>query len=64
MSAIPLNKVKPGQFVRLSDKPNAKTYKRGGYDREWKAFSLCDAKDMNHEIFRKAKTTVFVGFTY
>lgn len=61
---VRLNRVKPGEYVRLSDKPNAKTYKRGHYDREWKSFSLSDVNDANAEIFRKSTTLVFIGFTF
>lgn len=64
MNRIALNLTKPGEYVRLSDKPAAKTYKRGAYDKKTKTFSLSDCADMNGEIFRKSSTQVFTGFDY
>ena len=52
-----------GEFIRR--KPGAKkTYVRGHYVRELRAFSCSDTEDWNREIFIKAGALVQVGFTY
>lgn len=56
--------VKKGEFVRLSDKQNAKTYTRGEYCRSSKKYMLHDESDISAAIFVKAERAVFIGFEY
>jgi hypothetical protein len=58
-----INMVKRGDFVKR--KPDSKkVYQKGDYDRATKRYSLVDVEDMNREIFVKAGTQVYIGFTY
>lgn len=56
--------VKKGDFFKLSNKPNAKVYIRGDYDKSDKTFECQNAEDMNEYRYFKGSKTVYVGFTY
>lgn len=58
-----LRDVKKGEFITRKANTN-KVYIKGDYDRTSKKFSLIDFNDTNREIFIKADSIVFVGFTY
>lgn len=63
MQQIKLSSVKPGEYVMR--KPDSKkVYVKGSYDKGTKSFSLTDTEDISREIFLKASTMVFIGFTY
>lgn len=63
MKKVKLSDVKRGDYVKR--KPDAKAvYKRGDFDRASKSYALADTDDMNREIFLKADTLVYIGFTY
>ena len=55
--------IKEGEFVKRKADAT-KVYRRGNYDRSSKRYSLIDCDDTNREVFVKAGTQLFVGFTY
>ena len=65
MKQVELKEVKKGDFVRLSDKPNAKTYIREEYDRETKRYCVVDCNDIwgtGRQL--QGTTKVFIDFEY
>jgi hypothetical protein len=53
-----------GEWFKLSDKPNAKVWRKGQYDYAERAFCADDCSDMSHCKMVKGSRVVFVGFTY
>jgi hypothetical protein len=53
-----------GEWFKLSDKPNAKVWRKGAYDYAERAFCADDCSDMSHCKMVKGSRVVFVGFTY
>lgn len=45
-------------------KVQARTYKRGEYDKTTKRYSLVDCDDFCREVFVKKGTKLLIGFTY
>lgn len=60
---VALKNVKQGEYIKRKQ-DSKKVYIRGEYCRELKKYSCIDFDDMNHEIFIKGDTKVFVGFTF
>lgn len=56
--------IKKGEFFKLSNKPNAKVYIRGDYDKSDKTYECQNAEDMNDYRYFKGSKVVYVGFTY
>lgn len=63
MQAILVKDIKKGEFVRRKS-DSKKTYQRGEYDRATKTYSLEDWDDASREIFVKASTLLYTGFTF
>jgi hypothetical protein len=59
-----VSQVAKGEFVKFKDTETAPVWVKGHYDRPSKTYSFTKADDTNHECFRKASATCFVGFTY
>lgn len=65
MTTTTLKQVKKGEFFRLSDKPNAKTYIREEYDRETKKFYVTDCEDIfGAGRMLKGSRVVYIDFEY
>jgi len=62
-NTMQVQSIAKGEYVRRNA-DTTKTYQRGEYDRSTKRYSLIDCDDCNREIFVKAGTVLFVGFTY
>lgn len=55
--------IKRDEYVKR--KPDAKkVYRRGGYDAASKRYALEDCEDINHEVYVKKGTKLYIGFTY
>jgi len=53
-----------GEYFKFSDKPAAKVWKLGSYDRSARAYWADDCSDISNGKLVKADRYVFVGFTY
>ena len=53
-----------GEWLSLSDKPNAKVWRKGSYDNSARGYWIDDCSDMSHGKLVKGSRLVFVGFTY
>ena len=60
----PIEKVKTGDFFKLSDKPNGKVYVKDEYDRSEKAYWCYEYYDVNSGRYFKKGKTVYTGFTF
>lgn len=55
--------IKLGEFVKRKADAS-KVYKRGYYDPSSKRYALYDTEDINHHVWVKKGTILFIGFTY
>ena len=53
-----------GEYFKLSDKPSAKVWKLGAYDRSARSYWAEDCGDISNGKLLKGSRVVFVGFTY
>jgi hypothetical protein len=53
-----------GEWFKLSDKPSAKVWRKGEYDRSLRGWWANDCDDLSHGKLVKGSRVVFVGFTY
>lgn len=53
-----------GEYFKLSDKPSAKVWKLGKYDRSARGYWADDCDDISNGKLLKGSRVVFVGFTY
>ena len=63
MIVTTINKVKQGEFLKLSEDSSV-VYVRNHYDRATNSFSISRADDINRESFVKSHRVVYIGFTY
>ena len=61
---IPIEKVKKGDFFKLSDKPNGKVYVKDDYDKSERAYWCYEYYDVNSGRYFKKGKTVYTGFTF
>ena len=59
-----IDKVKKGDFFKLSDKPNGKVYVKDDYDRSERAYWCYEYYDVNSGRYFKKGKKVYVGFTF
>lgn len=59
-----IDKVKRGDFFKLSTKPNGKVYVKDEYDRSEKAYWCYEYEDVNSGRYFKKGKIVYTGFTY
>ncbi len=60
----PVRDLPRGEYIKLSDKPAAKVWKLGAYDRSARAYWATDCGDLSHGKLLKGARLVVVGFTY
>jgi len=60
----PIEKVKKGDFFKLSDKPNGKVYVKDDYDKSERAYWCYEYYDVNSGRYFKKGKTVYTGFTF
>jgi hypothetical protein len=53
-----------GEYFKLNDKPSAKVWKLGNYDRSARGYWADDCSDISNGKLVKGSRVVFVGFTY
>lgn len=58
-----LKDLRKGEFVKKTP-GSKKVYRKGEYDRTYKAFRLNDQDDINRDVLVKGNAEVWVGFTY
>lgn len=66
MEQTEIKNLKKGEFIKraIKGQPSAQVYIKGDYDRATKSYSCIAYDDINKEIFIKATTKVFYGFTF
>lgn len=65
--AVPVKNINIGEFVRKISKDGsmqAKTFRRGEYDRASKSYALTDCDDVNRQVFVRGTVKLAVAFTY
>lgn len=63
-ASAPIRTLPDGEWVKLSDTPNAKVWRIGDYDRSERKYWLNDCSDLSHGKLVSGSRVVFYGFDY
>lgn len=53
-----------GEYVKLRQSETAPVWVKGDYCRNSKMYEFHKFEDVNHTVYRKGDSSVFVGFTF
>ena len=64
MQSAKIKTLPRGEYVKLRDSETAPVWVKGEYCRSSKMYEFYKFDDVNHTVYRKGDSLVFVGFTF